>query len=152
METIKDAKDYLRSELEKGATCPCCSQRVQMYRRKLNSGMAYTLIAIYKHSKDFFHVKDMLRIKKFKNSHDWTLLKFWGFIESKYGNREDGNQYTGYYKITKDGIDFVLGNLLANSHIFIYNKKHYGSSNNKINIKKALGDKFNYNELIGFDE
>jgi hypothetical protein len=149
METIKEGKIFLKNNINKGVNCPCCSQRVQLYKRKLNSGMAYTLIAINNHSNDYFHVKDMLREKGLHNGHDWTLLKFWGFIKKEDEIREDGSPNNGNYKITDKGIDFVLGRIKTYKHIMLYNKKCYGFSKETTTITEALGNKFNYNELMG---
>jgi hypothetical protein len=150
--TLSDAREELYSELGKGTICPCCNQFSKEYNRKLNSGMARTLIHIYKSSEskkgEWLHVKDYLRRKEYLNSHDWTLLKFWGLIEPKIEEREDGSNRNGFYKITINGIDFVNNILKVKSHIRIYNGECLGLSGDLISIKQALNNKFDYEKLM----
>lgn len=143
--TIEEAKKDLRKNFERGTSCPCCGQFVKLYKRKLNSGMASTLIRIYKHAKyEWIHVKDMLRMNKYKNSHDWTLLKEWGFIES--------NDAAGEWKITNKGVEFIKGTSTAPSHVHIYNKTTVGFSSTQTDIKESLGNHFNYEELMSYED
>ena len=63
METIKEAKEHLRNNFEEGIDCPCCGQFVKLYKRKLNSGMAATLIRIVKfNGSSEVHVKDFTTV------------------------------------------------------------------------------------------
>ena len=48
IETVKEAKTFLRKNFDQGIDCPCCGQFVKKYKRKLNSSMAYALILIGK--------------------------------------------------------------------------------------------------------
>jgi hypothetical protein len=152
METIKEAKDFLRGNWEKGVDCPCCKQFVKLYKRKLNSGMALTLCRIYKESisdKKWIPVKDFLRQNKFKNGHDWTLLRFWGLLEEKQKDSNDNEtKNSGYWRITEKGEAFTLNKIDVPRQIFIYNSKIYGVSEDRIKITKCLGDDFNYEELM----
>ena len=147
--TLTNAKQYLRNNWEKGVTCVCCGQRVQLYHRKLNSGMALTLIRICNETTNgtvWIPVKEFLRQKGFKNNHDWTLLKYWGLLEEK-GETEDGAS-SGYWRITNKGIDFVLNKIRVAKRIDIYNQKLYGHSEESTNIIESLGNKFSYSELV----
>jgi len=147
METIQEAKEFLKENYQKGCQCPACGQHVKLYKRKLNSGMARVLIEVYK-KRDLtsIHVKDHLRKNKLKNNHDWTLLKYWGMIENIETNGEQKD--SGYWRITLRGIQFVnLG--VAPKHILIYNKKFMGFSNEVTDIRESLGNHFDYNELMG---
>ena len=61
--SLKEVKKDLKDAYEDGCICPCCHQHVQLYKRKLNSGMAITLLRMYKHFKvgAYYHVKDFLK-------------------------------------------------------------------------------------------
>ena len=48
MNTIAEAKQYLRKNFKEGTVCPCCDKYVKAYKRKLNSGIARALIIMYK--------------------------------------------------------------------------------------------------------
>lgn len=146
MNTIQSAKDYLRSNWAKGVTCPCCEQFVKLYKRKLNSGMALTLIRIYRHSQGWVPVKEFLRQNKWHNGHDWTLLRFWGLLEEK--QHAKGENSSGYWRITAKGISFVLNHITVPKRMLMYNQSCYGFEGGETSISEALGNKFNYQELM----
>lgn len=147
METIKEAKEHLRENFKNGVNCPCCGQLVKLYTRKLNSGMAMALIHIYKQG-DWVDVKDYLRKNSLKNNHDWTLLRYWGLIEEFKGKVDPNKKNNGVWRITQKGVSFIENKIKLKSHIIIYNNKLTGYSDTYTHIKKALGSKFNYNELM----
>ncbi len=149
--TIYQAKEFLRDNAVKGAECPCCRQRVQIYARALTSGMAAGLIIFYHNrGKGWLHAE-----KTFKESScnqsirgDFPKLRFWGLIEAKEENREDDSDRNGYYRITEKGIQFVLGHLSVPRSVFIYNNAFRGFDSLETDVKKALGVKFHYAKLM----
>jgi len=147
METIKQAKEYLRENFEKGTDCPCCGQHVKLYKRKLNSGMVMALIHIYKQG-DWINVKDYMRKNSLPNNHDWTLLRYWGLIEESTEKAEEAKKNNGVWRITQKGVKFIKKQITLNSHILIYNNKFTGYSDTTTDIEKALGSKFNFTELM----
>ena len=89
METIQQAKDYLRENWEDGAKCPCCNQTVKLYKRKLNSSMALGLIMIsLKHNgvntSNWFHLENYFKDLPVHSTvrGDIPKLRHWGLIES----------------------------------------------------------------------
>ena len=69
-------KEFLRANYEKGCDCPTCGQFVKLYKRKLNSGMAKTLIILEQYfGFEPINVKSFLREQSLTNNHDWTLLR-----------------------------------------------------------------------------
>lgn len=146
METLKEAKDYLNKNYKKGCKCPACDQVVKLYKRKLNSGMARTLIEMYRHSDRFVHVKNHLREEKLPNTHDFTLLRHWGLIEAPA--EESDGQASGLWKITEKGQKFCKGEVVVNKHVLIVVNRLLGFSEEKTTIQDSLGSKFNYEELM----
>jgi hypothetical protein len=144
--TVKEVKEYLRENSNEGVKCPCCDQLVKVYKRKLNSGMSFVLIQLYK-NRGYINVKDFLRKNSFKNNHDWTLLKYWGLIEEHY-NDDESKKSSGVWKITNKGIDFVLNRITVSKHVLIYNKRYLGSTDEQTTIKECLGENFDFNELM----
>jgi hypothetical protein len=139
--TLQEAKDYLNENYMEGCHCPACGQNVKLYKRKLNSGMARVLVAMHKNTNSFFHIKDYLRKNNIRNTHDWTLLKHWKMIEKCKEN-------DGHWRITHTGTMFVECKMIANKHIFILNNQFKKYSNEGTNIIEALGDHFDYKELM----
>ncbi len=143
METIKEVKDYLRENFEKGTDCPCCGQFVKQYRRKLNSGMAIAMLKIYKlcANGEYYNISnELIGIHQL----EYSKLRYWKLIESK-------NNENGLWKPTKQGIDFVVGKCTIPKYAYVYNNKLIKLEGEQISIKDALGDHFDYNELMGYD-
>lgn len=154
-QTLEEAKAFLRKNFLTGVDCPCCRQFVKLYKRKLHSSMAVTLIRIFKYYQEGsadgslteIHVKEYLRRNKFKNAHDWMLLRYWKLIEPIKQEKETTNR-NGYWRITELGRSFVLGSVKVPASVFIYNSRLYGSDEKLTDIKQALGNAFDYNELM----
>lgn len=148
--TIIEAKQYLKDNFEKGVDCPCCKQFVKLYKRKLNSGMASVLISLYKENLkspgSYIHVKNFLKENKLHNGHDWTLLKFWHLISEK--DQIPGEPNNGLWRISSLGNLFVENKLSVPGRMHFYNGKVVKSSEREIYITEALGEKFNYQELM----
>jgi len=154
--TVGEAKAYLRKNINEGSTCPCCQQNVKMYSRAITSAMAYAIILMHKKGdEDYFHIENYLKDMSCPPAirGDVPKLRFWGLIEPKAEDREDGSNRNGYYRITRQGIKFVNNQLTIPSHVKIYNNKFYGYDSEKfVSITDCLKKKFNYNKLMNHEE
>lgn len=153
---MEEAKKLLRDNWEEGINCPCCNQYVKLYKRKLNSSMAYGLIVITQkrngiNTSDWFNMEDYFKDLPVPATlrGDMPKLRHWGLLEKKPGHKEDGNKSVGLYRLTSAGKNFVDGLTTVSEKAKLYNQKFYGFDGDQINIKQALGNKFNYNELMG---
>lgn len=151
--TVEQAKEHLRGKLEEGATCPCCHQHVQMYRRPITSSMAYALVLFYladKPADGYIHVEEYLKRQKCAASirGDFSKLRFWKLVEPKDGAKADGNPSNGFYRITDKGKLFVENKIEVPRHVFLYNNKAYSFSEEVIGIQKTLRDRFSYDKLM----
>lgn len=80
---------------------------------------------------------------------DAAKLHWWGLIEPKRDAvRDDGSKKTGYYRITELGQQFVRGEAEVPKYIYLYNQCCLGFCGPPTTISEALGDKFNYAELM----
>lgn len=154
MQTIAEAKKYLRENFEEGVSCPCCGQLVKLYKRKITSSMAYGLIILAKNKKvgELVHLLNFF--KSIENvaagiAGDLPKLRWWGLLEAVEEEREDGNPNNGYYVLTTTRKLFVDGLTKVPKHIFLYNNKVQNKSQEMTTIRECLGDKFNYEELMG---
>ena len=157
--TVREAKDYLLREMNKGAKCPCCNQMVKFYNRPLTSAMAYGLILLYKapaEKKDpygYVHIEDYFKDLNVPSSirGDVPKLRFWGLIAPEGSEKEsDKNPNNGLYKVTDLGRLFVEGNVSVPSHVKLYNNRFFGhpDGSKHITIIQALKNKFNYEKII----
>lgn len=156
METLKEAKQVLRENWKKGIDCPCCGQFVHLTRVSFHSSMAKVLILLYKYgakyqnAEGYIHIENFLveQGSKIKGVH--SKLELWGMLERQPNTDDPTKKHSGYWKLTKKGIDFVEELITVPYATFTYNKKQYGFDNAKqIGLREALGTKFNYGEILG---
>ena|SRR5210317_855841 len=152
METIKEAKDFLRRNWTAGAKCPCCQQNVKLYKRPLGSAQAAALIVtwkLHKKGKIWVHVQDDIIVgAKINIKGDFAKCRFWGLIRS-LENEDPTKKDSGWWQLTQKGIDFVKNQKRVYSHIYTYNQTFYGFEKSKtISILDALKNKFDYSKLI----
>jgi len=148
MQTIQEAKQYLRSNFEKGIDCPCCGQLVKKYPYSLNVSIATTLIEIYKIHKsgwDWIHVNTQIRPT---SGGYFSLARHWGLIIQKEVEETDDKRGSGYWKLTDRGFDFVLSKITVPKYVYMFDGSVLGFSDTKTSISKALGKKFSYEELM----
>ena len=159
---LEDAKKWLRTRFNKGATCPCCHQFVKLYRRPLSKSMAYVLLLIASYYRgdvvdEWLHVPSY--IAEMVSDHprraaavrgDWAKMKLWGLIEEKPESRADGNPHVGYYKLTDLGRRFVKREVKVPGHVYIYNGEPLRRAvSDEVTIDDALGKDFSYAEIMG---
>ena len=142
--TLEEAKDWLRERLDHGADCPCCTQRAQVYRRKLNSRMARGLIALYLATggRDYGHLPTIAG-----DGCEVGKLRYWGLVVEEPEARPDGGR-AGYWKLTPDGVDFVRGRLRVPKYARIYDGRRLGLRGEPVDIRDCLGSPFHYDELM----
>jgi hypothetical protein len=147
-------KWVLRHRMD-GVECPCCGQFTKVYRRKLNTSMAQALVAFYEKSiestGDWLHVAstEFPLIAGRRLGGDWAKLVHWGLIEERPIEREDGCKHAGWWRITDLGRRFVRDEVRIPSHALLFNQQLLGmDESSTISIRQALGDKFDYSELM----
>lgn len=167
--TLAAAEEWLRANAHEGAMCPACAQTVKVYKRRINSMMAYALLLIYRHferdAADWLHVSTFLLQQGLSAKvaaairGDYAKLKHFGLLEAKEDlgleRRRDGNPRVGLYRITELGRRFVRGEVRVRRYIYQYNKQTVEvECAETVSIYEALGKRFNYREIMrpGWDE
>lgn len=143
-DTVEHSREWLDENRGEGVSCPSCDQYVKVYRRKINAAMARALILFYKkNGTEWFHLPSAIGY-----GGDAAKLRYWGFIEEMKELREDGGR-AGFWKVTAEGEEWLLGRTKAPKYALVYNGKLLGLDDEETAvIADALGDKFNYNELM----
>jgi hypothetical protein len=144
--TVKEATNWLREHVKgTGAECPVCKRFAKAYRRKLNAGMACSLIHMYhlenslRPLEGWVHFsKELLKLKKNAVAREYSKLRFWGLAEPS-PNADSSTPGTGYWRITEKGRSFVEGVDEVPRWVWVYNNNCFAT---------ALGDKFDYDELM----
>lgn len=155
--TLARCKEWLRQRFDKGETCPCCHQLVKLYKRPMTGAMAHALILMsrYPDPNEFFHVPSWLA--RFTASAtirggDWAKLKLWGLIEPKpQAVRDDGSRRSGYWRITRAGVDFVRRRSRLPKYVYTYNQNkvpRVHGDERLVDVCDVLGKKFDYARLM----
>lgn len=141
------ARTWLREQIsDRGAKCPCCGQFAKVYRRRLNSGMARSLITMYRAAgTDWQHVPSTTA----GGTREEGKLRYWGLVEDG-GHTPSGGQRPGVWRVTLAGELFVLGHTKVPAHALVYDSKllRLDTSRGEVTIREALGDHFNYEVLM----
>ena len=156
--TIEDARITLRQHWEKGMACPCCTQNVKLYRRKITSTMAAFLIEFYcagAYGDRWMTVND----RKWKYMRDgmYAKLRYWGLVEPHPKNPISGRptkKSGGSWRVTPLGCEFVHGNVTVQKFVRVFDHRRLKIEQYErldripITIKDALTDRFNYTDLM----
>lgn len=145
---LGQVREHLREHWHEGLACPACKQRVQLYRRKLNSGMAYALVVMWKRHGTRWQDKTVTLRGVGAAARDESLLRFWGLLEEDTRPREDGGR-AGIWRVTLAGAEFVREQRRVQSHALVFDNVCYGLDGDPITIRQALGNRFNLDELLG---
>lgn len=156
METIREAKKFIKGNIYEGVECPCCGQFAKAYKRKLYKTQALSLISLYNlsggNTDKYFHVKDIEASFRGSGGGDMAKLRFWGLIQEMEKESDESKRTSGMWRITRKGVLFVTDEMMVLSHVVIYNQKPYGFDGDHISIRDALGEEFNYQELMGVQD
>lgn len=145
-DTLGDAKEWLRERLDEGAHCPLCTQMAKVYRRKLNTSMAAALIQFWRvHGRDWGHAPTTGTIARLGG--DWAQLRMWGLTEELTEPREDGGR-AGWWRLTELGVQFVANQFTVPKYVRLYDGRLMGHAGDQVTIVDALGDRFDYSELM----
>ncbi len=142
--TLAAARDVLRTLVYEGHNCPLCTQMAKVYKRRINSGMAVSIIKMYRSTGlGWQHVPTTVGAR----SREEGKLRYWGLVEEESGKREDGGR-AGWWRVTPRGEAYVQHKLALPTYALVYNSRCLGHEGKELYITAALGKKFNYNELM----
>ena len=156
MEEVKQsalevARAELMEQLDEGVTCPCCGQFAKRYKRKLNSSMAAALCWMWGHSRDkWINVPETAPAWILK-AREYPKLAWWGLIEERPKEGNQKGRTSGVWRVTEKGADFARGCTDVSMYAFVYNGEVQDFTETTTHIRRALTDRFDYDELMGFD-
>lgn len=132
--------------------CPCCSQLAKVYRRKITSSMARWLIELvrrHRRSGGYFSISEPWSLAISKGTGDIAKLRHWNLIEQEQRKAHEGYKRTsGRWRPTDLGIAFVDGTRDVPRDALLYDSKLECLDGPMIGIRHALGDRFDYEELM----
>lgn len=145
-ESLEDAQKYLRDNWKDGISCPCCGKFVKLYDIKIPGSGVADLIRLYKNTNgkpgEYMHVDEFSNVK----SRSFPKLAYWGLAISM-PNDDPKKRTSGMWAITQEGARFIEGGTVY-ERAFVFNKKGRGLHGKQVSVKTALGNKFDYEELM----
>ena len=146
--TLHEARNRLRELVDDGCSCPCCTQFAKVYKRKVNSSMAVGLIAMYRaFGTEYGYVQDLRRQRGATDNREESKLRYWGLAEEENIVRPDGGR-AGYWRVTDKGAAWALDQIRIPKYARIYDGRCLGLLGEPVSIIDALGDRFDYRELM----
>lgn len=145
------SRQRLRDKLDDGTRCPCCDQNAKRYQRKLNSSMAAALCWMWSHARDLWIEVPQVAPAWVLKAREYPKLEMWGLIESKPKEQGQKGRTSGIWRITALGAQFVRGCCDVPRYAYVYNGNVDDMSQARTDIRAALGDRFDYAELMRFE-
>jgi len=151
MNTIEEAKQFLRENWKEGVNCPCCTQYVRLWKYQIHTTMTRLLIALYRLSKsgeEFHHINTLWEIVGNKSmGGDFAKLTLWDLIAPMPKDSTQNKRATGYWKITPLGKQFVENKVSVDKILYTFDGVPY-IKEGKVTVIDTLKKKFNYEELM----
>ena len=142
--TLAQARDQLRDLVDRGCQCPCCTQYAKVYRRKINSGMARSLIRMWRLAgTDWINVPTSIGAR----SREEGKLAYWQLVEESTDVRDDGGR-AGWWRVTERGAQFVTNQLKVPKYARVYDGRCLGLRGELVTIRRCLSSRFDYDELM----
>ena len=149
--TLGEARSLLRTLVDEGERCPCCTQLAKVYKRKIHATMARELIHFWRRAgADWFDLPLLageISGKRRAYTGDSAKLRYWGLMMEDNARREDGGR-AGWWRVTEKGAMFVRDALLVPKYARIYDGRCLSLDGDPVSIRDSLGDKFRYDDLM----
>lgn len=154
MDTLSQARVAWQDTITgKGGYCPCCDRWGKVYRYKISESNAKALIWMSRATPTILNMwLDMPRQapKWVVATNSFSLMEWWKLIDRRPMEIDDQKQkkFSGHWRVTNLGREFVAGNLQLPKYVYIYNDRLQGVSTETITIKDCFGEDFNYEEMM----
>lgn len=132
-----------------GLKCPFCGSLVSLYKRTINAEMAKTFLQLVRAYNKYPRYYSMRELKPADNkaASDIIYLLHWGLLD-KTDSSNSAMAPAGTYRPTEKGLRFAHNLIRVPSHVHLLHNEVVGWSDKTIDIKTALGTKFNYEDLM----
>lgn len=142
--SLGEARDLLRAVVDEGDHCPCCTQFAKVYRRKITSTSARSLIRLWRAAgHDYAHLPTVLD----QFHADEAKMVHWGLIEEESIIRPDGGR-AGWWRVTELGALWISRAVTVPKYARVYDGRCLGMTGPGVTIDDALGTKFSLIELM----
>jgi hypothetical protein len=134
---------------DRGQTCPTCARPMRVYKRRLRSSMARSLVRLYRLHLTFMRQK-YFHVKQFDQQGargEFGVLRCWGLVEDEGNLRRP----QGMWAVTAFGRQFVELRAAVPLYVLIgWRSEHVGFAGPMVDVRVCLehGGKFHYDDLM----
>jgi hypothetical protein len=146
LDTLDEARQWLRERVDDGAACPCCTQYAKVYRRRITAAGTRALIALYQAggATEHVHAPDLPGVR---GDGDLAKLRYWHLVAELDEPRDDGGR-AGYWRVTELGVEFLRGTLRVPKYARVYDGRRLGFAGELVGVADCLGEPFRLDELM----
>lgn len=140
-----------RSIIENGGgRCPVCSRWGKIYGRNINKTMAQSLVWICHAEVDAEGWVDVPATapRWVVQSNQLPTLKWWGLVERRFNDGKNKTKFSGMWRPTEKGLDFVHNNTRIAKQVFTYNDEVQGFGLDTVTLRDCFEDNFDYNATM----
>lgn len=147
--TLGQAREHVRRELEVGTNCPCCTQRAQTYKRKLNSSMVNLLAAMVRAGgeREYVHALVVARDAGLFQQGDAGKLAYWHLVEEEPERRPDGGR-SGWWRVTELGGEWLRGRATVHKYALVFDGRVRRLEGEAVTVHDAAGERFDFSDLM----
>jgi len=144
------ARNLVDDNAKTGIDCPCCGQFAKIYKRKINTPMSRFLIWFvmrYESDPRWYSLYEFPLFQGCRGGGDFPKLRYWNLLVQKE-NEDPEKKCSGIWKTTPKAREFVYQETKLPSHVYLYNGKMVGYTDELTDITECLGKKFSYPEVM----
>lgn len=146
---LGEVRDWLEEGVQRppGAICPVCQRHSQIYVRPINSGMALSLIRMYRVSPfGWIHLPTSIPAV----SREEAKLRYWGLVSESDERRRDGGR-KGWWRVTAAGRAFIQGGTVP-KFARLYNRELLNLEGPPVTLRECLDQPFDLAKLMAGED
>ena len=151
--TTEDLRAGWRKTIEgHGGHCPVCDRWGKIYTRPMNATMIASLLWLHRAAEHYKPDGGWIDVPKLGpksvvRTNQLPTLRWWGLVEPLDADTDGKKKHSGFWRITPEGVLFVMGITSIPLAVATYNNKVIDESATRIHVGDKL-DGFNYDEVM----
>ena len=144
-------RDVWRATIEdEGGHCPVCDRWGRIYGRSINKTMARDLIWLCSAQADANGWVDVPSTapRWVVRSNQLPTLRWWDLVERRGNDEDSKNKYSGLWRPTPLGLDFVHAGVRIPRKVYTYNGEVESRSVETTAIHECFDEYFDYQQVM----
>lgn len=149
MKTLAEARLEFKTAIQgDGGKCPCCRRWGKINGYQINSTQVRGMIWMLRNFRKNEWVDLGKAPKWVLRSKSMATLHHWGLLEAKPKDKDDDKRASGLWRLTPQGHDFIRRRTTMPKYAFVFDNRLIKVSKEQVDVVRALGKKFSYEELM----